>query len=230
MNTMAHLIDIFLQPSKVFADLKERPTFLVPLLLLALASVAMTLGYFLQVDPAWFSDQQIAASGQEMTAKQIEQMRSVMPGAKVMGAIGAVGVVITVALMAVLAAGYYLLAGKVTGHAISFRHGLSLMAWAGMPALLGVVVALVGVATMTPQTSFESLMLTNLDPLLLQLPVDNKWNRVAESFSLLNLWSIFLGALGWRIWTRSSWAQAIVVAVLPTLLIFGAMVLWALLR
>lgn len=227
---MAHLIDIFLQPSKVFVDLKERPTFLVPLLLLAGASVAMTLAYFLQVDGAWFTDQQIAASGREMTAKEAAQMRAMMPGPQILGAIGAVGAVITIALMAVLMAVYYLVAGKVTGHAIGFRRGLSLMAWTGMPAVLGIVVALVGIATMTPQTPLESLMLTNVDPLLVQLPVDHKWNRVAESFSLLNLWSIGLAALGWRVWTRSSWLQALVVVLLPSLLIYGALVLWALSR
>lgn len=31
---MSHLIDIFLQPGKAFAQLREKPTFLLPLLLL----------------------------------------------------------------------------------------------------------------------------------------------------------------------------------------------------
>ena len=40
---MTHLVDIYLQPGKVFADLKAKPTFLVPLLLMALLSAAMVL-------------------------------------------------------------------------------------------------------------------------------------------------------------------------------------------
>lgn len=227
---MAHLIDIFLQPSKVFADLKERPTFLVPVLLLALATAAMTLGYFMQVDGQWFTDQQIAQSGRELTAKEAEQMRTMMPAASVMGVIGAISSVIVIALMTAVLGLYYMLAAKVTGQAVSFRHGISLSAWSSMPALLGVVVALVGVMTMTPQTPIESLMLTNVDPLLVQLPADHKWNAIAQNASLLTPWSIFLVALGWRTWTRSSWTQALIVALLPTLVIACGAVLWAMAR
>lgn len=227
---MAHLVDIFLQPSRVFADLKERPTFLVPLVLLTLATVAMSVGYFLQVDPAWFADQQLLASGREMTTKEADQARAMMPGTTVMAGIAGIGSVIAIAAITALMGVYYLLAGKVTGHPVRFRHGVSLSAWSAMPGLLGIIVALVGVFTMTAQTSMESLMLTNLDPLLVQLPVDNRWNRIAENASLLTPWSLFLVALGWRTWTRSSWLQAVVVAVLPTLLVLGIFVTIALLR
>ena len=94
--------------------------------------------------------------------------------------------------------------------------------------LLGTIVALVGVFMMSPQTSMESLMLTNLDPLLIQLPVDSPWKKLASSFSLLSFWSIFLAALGWKTWGKTSWAEAITVAIIPSVLIFGAMALWAL--
>ena len=47
--------------------------------------------------------------------------------------------------------------------------------------------------------------------------------RLATSADLLSLWSIFLAALGWRVFTRASWTQAIVVAVLPYLVVYGVM-------
>ena len=39
----------------------------------------------------------------------------------------------------------------------------------------------------------------------------------------------FLAALGWKTWFRSGWTQAAVVALLPSLLIYGVMVLFAIL-
>jgi len=225
---MTQLMDIFLQPGKAFTELKTRPTFLLPLLLTGVLSAAMILLYSMKVDPAWYIDHTLAATGGDMSASETEQARKMIPGARAMGYIGVVMALLATALFAALYALYFMLAGKITGATTSFRQGLSLGSWGGMPLLLGTVVALIGVATMTPQTGMESLMLTNLDPLLVQLPADHRWSRLAKAFSLLNLWAVGLIALGWRIWGRTSWTQAIAVAALPSVVIYGAMALYAL--
>ncbi len=225
---MSHLINIFLEPSKVFAELKEKPTFVQPLILISVAMVAMTAMYFMKVDSAWFIDHALLAGGKEMSAAEMAQAKSFMPGAKMMGIISAVTTPIGILIVTLLMALYYFVAGKVTGSATGFKHGMSLASWSSMPMLLGAIVALVGVLLMSPQTSMESLMLTNLDPLLLQLPIDSPWKRLASSFSLLNFWSIFLTVTGWKIWGKTSWAEAITVAIIPSVLIYGAMALWAL--
>ena len=227
---MSHIVDIFLQPGRVFADQKERPTFLVPLLIVSAFAAAFTLAYFLSVDPTWYLDHALAASGQEMTAAEMEQARKFMPGTKVMGYIGAVSTVVVLGIVMALSALYFLVAGKLTGNAVGFKHGLSLSAWSSMPTVLGSLVGLIGVFTMAPQTPIESLMLLNLDPLLMELPRDNRWSGLAKGFSLLTFWSVFLCALGWRTWGRTSWLQAIVVALVPNLVIFGSMALFALLK
>ena len=73
-----------------------------------------------------------------------------------------------------------------------------------------------------PDTTLESLMLTHVDPLIVDT-TGSHWHRLATSADLLSLWSIFLAALGWRVFTRASWTQAIVVAVLPYLVVYGVM-------
>jgi len=225
---MSNLINIFLEPSKAFADLKEKPTFLVPLLLVALAVTAMSFLYFMKVDSSWFIDHTLLASGKEMSAAEMAQAKSFMPGAKMMGYIAIVTTPIVMTIVVVIMALYYLLAGKISGSAIGFKHGLSLAAWSSMPAILGAIVALVGVVMMTPQTGLESLMLTHADPLLLQLPVDSPWKKLATSFDFLNFWSIFLSALGWKVWGKTSWAEGVTVAVIPSVVIYGVMALFAL--
>ncbi len=226
---MTHLVDIFLQPSKVFIDLKEKPTFWLPLLLVALASAAMVLMYHMKVDAEWFTTNMLLASGNDLSAAEMEQMRQSMPGARAMGYIGAPIASVVTVIISLLYALYFMLAGKIAGAATSFRHGLSLTCWSNMPVLLGVIVAVIGVLMMEPQTGFESLMLANVDPLLVQLPADSPWSALAKNFSLLSIWTWFLLALGWRLWTRSGWLQATIVAILPSAVIFGAMALFALL-
>lgn len=227
---MTHLIDIFLQPGKVFVDLKQKPTFWLPLLLVALTSAALVLMYYLKVDPTWMLDHMVRMAGNEMSASEVEQMRKVMPGARTMGYIGAPSAAVMAVVVSMLYALYFMLAGKIAGAATSFRHGLSLISWASMPTLLGVIVAILGVLTMTPQTTIESLMLANVDPLLMQLPFDHPWSTLAKGFSLLNLWVWFLLALGWRTWTGSGWLQATIVAILPSVVIYGGMATFALLK
>ncbi|MGH8109356.1 MAG: YIP1 family protein, partial [Arenimonas sp.] len=157
---MSHLINIFLEPGKVFAELKEKPTFIVPFILVLVATLALTFMYFMKVDSSWFIDHTLMAGGKEMSAAEIAQAKSFMPGAKMMGYISLVSTPIVMAIVVCIAALYYLLAGKITGSTIGFKQALSLTCWSSMPMLLGAIVGLIGVIMMSPQTGLESLMLT----------------------------------------------------------------------
>jgi len=224
---MSQLIDIYLDPAKAWAQLKERPPFLLPALIVALATAIAAMLYFFHVDPAWFADHQVQMMGKDMSAGEIAQMRKVMPGAHVLAWITGVTTLLMFALVYVVMAVYYLLAGKVAGHAVDFKRGLALAAWSSMPMVVAAIIAIIGTFTSSPQTSLESLQMLNIDPLLVQLPMDHDWSRLAKSFSLLNFWAWFLAALGWRTWFRTGWGQAIFVVVLPSLVVYGVMALFA---
>ncbi|KFL37437.1 YIP1 family protein [Arenimonas donghaensis] len=227
---MSHLINIFLEPAKVFADLREKPTFWTPLLLLVGLTAASTMLYFLTVDPAWFAEHQMAqvlAQNPQMSSEEIAQVQAFTPGARTMGWIAGPSALIFMTIIFLIYGVYYLLAGKVSGHPVSFRHGLALVSWASMPMLLGAVVVIGAILTSSPQSSLESMQLTNIDPLLVQLPMDHEWSMLAKSFSLLNFWVWFLAALGWKTWFRTGWGQALFVAMLPSIVIYGVMALFA---
>jgi hypothetical protein len=227
---MSHLINIFLDPAKVFADLKDYPRFMLPAFIIVLLSAALMLGYHFSVDPDWYTQHLLAASGKDMSAAELEQAQQFMPGARAAGSIGAVFAVVMTAIVLSVMALYFMLAGKITGNAVTFRHGLALTAWSSLPAQLGTIVALIGVLTMSSQTDLNSLKLTFVDPLLVELPYDHAWSSFAKSIDLLTLWSIFLAALGWRIWGRTGWGQAITVALLPSLVVYGGWAGWLLLK
>jgi hypothetical protein len=225
---MSQLLNIFLEPAKVFAELKERPTFLKPALVVLLATISAAVLYFLTVDPDWFSAHQLAtlqAANPELGKAELDAATQFMPGARMSAVFVVVfGTLVQTVVWVVLAA-YYLLAGKIGGKSVGFRQGLSLATWSSMPMLFAGIVAAAGVLTSPAQTSWESVQLLNVDPLLVQLPLDNAWSAFAKAFSLLYFWCWFLAALGWRVWTRSGWAASIFVATLPWVLILGA---WAL--
>jgi hypothetical protein len=222
---MSHLVNIFLEPAKAFSGLKEKPTFLVPALLITAVSAVSALAYFQTVDPEWFSAQQVQVMlAQGRSQAEVAQAQQFMPGARMSGWFAAGFMPIIFGFVFALYALYYLLAGKVSGHAVSFRHGLALAAWSSMPMVIAALVALLGVFTGTGKESYESMQLLNVDPLLVQLPLDHAWSSLAKGFSLLNFWVWFLAALGWKTWFRTGWGQALFVVLLPGIVIYG---IWA---
>ncbi|MCZ8166515.1 YIP1 family protein [Silanimonas sp.] len=223
------LVDIFLDPAKVFTAEKDKPTFLLPMAIMVAVSAGMILAYYLRVDPVWFQDFSLTMMGQEMTPAEIAQAKQFMPSAKVQGYIGAAATLIFVPIMYAVFALYFFLAGKIAGAGLSYKHGLSLATWAAMPTALGALVATISALTMAPQTPLHAISLTRIDPLLVQLPFDHALSTLAKGFDLLGLWAIALGAIGWRAFTRSGWASAVVVAALPSVLIYGIWLLIALL-
>ena len=224
---MSQLINIFLEPGKVFAGLKAKPTFLVPALVIAgLAILAMTL-YFFNVDAEWFMNHQLQVVGKDMSAAELEQVKAFMPSARTSAYIAAPSVVIMMGVIFSLTALYYMLAGRVSGNPTSFRHGLSLATWSSMPLVLASVIAIIGVYTSSPQSTYESLQLLSIDPLFVQLETGHPWAALARMFSLLNLWVWFLAALGWKTWYRTGWGQALFVSLLPGVVIYGVMALFA---
>lgn len=224
---MSQLINIFVEPAKVFAELKEKPTFLVPALLVSVIGALAAVMYFLNVDPEWFANHQLQAAGQEMSAAELEQAKQFMPGARTLAYITGPMALLTMVIVFSLYALYYMLAGKISGNPTSFRHGLSLGAWSSMPMILGSVLAIIGVYTSSPQSTLESMQLLNVDPLFVQLETGHAWSTLARSFSLLNIWVWFLAALGWKTWYRTGWGQALFVVLLPGVVIYGAMALFA---
>jgi hypothetical protein len=223
------LVDIFLDPAKVFTAEKDKPTFLLPMAIMVALSVAMILAYYLRVDPVWFQDFSLTMMGQEMTPAEIAQAKQFMPGAKVQGYIVAGGTLIFVPIVYAVFALYYFLAGKIAGAGLSYKHSLSLTTWAAMPTALGALIGTIGALTMEPQTPLHAISLTKIDPLLVQLPFDHDLSTLAKGFDLLGLWALALGAIGWKTFTRSGWGSAVFVAALPLVLIYGIWLLIALL-
>ncbi|GIX37329.1 MAG: hypothetical protein KatS3mg127_0568 [Silanimonas sp.] len=222
------LVDIFLEPSKAFEAEKGNPTFLLPMAIMIALSAAMILAYYLRVDPAWFQDFSVTMMGQEMTPAEIAQAKQFMPGAKMQGYIGAGATLVFVPIMYAVFALYYFLVGKVAGADLSYKHALALVAWSSMPSALGALVGLIGALMMAPQTPLHAISLTRIDPLLVQLPFDHDLSTLAKGFDLLGLWAIALGAIGWKTFTRSGWGSAVIVAALPSVLIYGIWLLIAL--
>lgn len=218
---MKDLLDIFLQPGPVLTKRYDKPDGWLPMLVLAIAGALFAHRYFSSVDAAWFMQETVERSGRELSQAQSDAIAR-SGGSPALVWTSTIGAIVGTVFYLVGWAVYFMLAGKFTGVAISFKQGLGLSGWASMPSLLGSLLALYGTAGMAPQTFISDLMLANFDPMLVQLPPESPWKALASSFSFLNLWVIGLAALGWRLWSRDAgWIKPVVVAALPFVLFYG---------
>ena len=227
---MKDLIDIFLQPTPVLQRLQEKPTWLLPLALLCIVSMVGTFLYFSAVDAAWFLERSVLQSNPDISEAQLKAIRDSNTGNGFIlwSATLSSGVVLLLILLAY--GGYFWFAGKLTALTVSYKQGLALATWSSMPTLINSILIIVGAIGMDPQTPLESLSITTLDPLVIQLDADSPWKSFATSSTFLAFWTVWLGALGWKTWTGAErWTTPLVIAAAPSVGIFGFMIIKALL-
>jgi len=224
------LIDILLQPTPVLQRLQEKPTWVLPLVILCAASMLGTFLYFSAVDTAWFLERSILQSNPDISEAQLKAIRDSNAGGGFLRWSAPLGAAAGLLIVMLAYGGYFWLAGKLTALSVSYKQGLALATWSSMPTLINSILIIVSAIGMDPQTPLESLSITTLDPLLIQLDDDSPWKSFATSFTFLAFWTVWLGALGWKTWSRAErWGTPVVVAAAPSVGIFAFMIVKALL-
>lgn len=227
---MKDLIDIFLQPTPVLQRLQEKPTWLLPLVLLCITSMVGTFLYFSAVDADWFLERSVLQSNPDISEAQLKAIRDSNSDGGFLRWSATLGAAVGLLVVLLAYGGYFWFAGKLTALTLSYKQGLALATWSSMPTLINSILIIIGTIGMDPQTPLESLSITTLDPLLIQLDADSPWKSLATSLTFLAIWTVWLGAIGWKSWTRAErWSTPLIVAAAPSVGIFGFMVIKALL-
>lgn len=229
MNNLTLLQALAFEPRQAFTQLDARPRFWWPLLVLALSSAALTFWFMSFVDMEWFIDQQLRQSARTASMTDEEITRLARQQASMGGlqtGLGTVATALFIPLMLVLGAVYYLLAGKITGVDRSFRHWLALSAWSSLPTALAVIPAALVLLTATSnQIGQDALQVLSLNGLLFKLQPGETGFALASNLNVFNFVSLYLGAMGVKVWSGRSWLFCILFTALPLIMIVG---IWAL--
>lgn len=218
------VVDSFTAPTQAFARVRDRSVSAwVPLLLILLSTVAVTTWYFTTVDPQAFMAEQMALSGQTMSPEELavasEQMARFLPFSGVMP------VLFMLVVYALTALYLHMVASVATDAELKYGRWFSLVCYAFLPSLVGIVTIAVGYALAGGDyVSFATLDLTSLNNLLLHWPQSNPWTRLINALSLTNLWIAALMVVGFRTLTAASWGGAAATVLIPLILLFGG---WA---
>jgi len=229
MSAFSTLLSIFTEPTKAMADVKQRSMIWLPLLLLVLAPLLLQILYFQSVDFSWLQDQ-LLSRNPNMPADAREQARQFMSPGMMMG-MSVAGILIVVPVVLLVVSVYYLLAAKVIGSDIGFGKWFAFTLWTSIPTLLAVPAGLVRIlASNNAQILPEAINPLSLNELLLHLPAASPWASLASAVDVTRLWSILVAVIGYKLWTQRSTITSSIVVLLPTVVVFGIMALFAILR
>jgi hypothetical protein len=229
MSAVATLLQIFTEPGKAMAAVRERSMIWLPILLLVLGNAALQLWYWQIVDIGWVQDYMLSANP-ELTPEQINASRGFMSRG-VMSGISAVSIAIVLPVILLISAVYYLLAAKVVGNDIDFGKWFAFSAWTAVPTLLLIPLGAVQILLSdNGQLTPEALNPLSLNQLLFHFPSSNPWAGLLNAISLPSIWSTVVAVIGYRRWTDKPLGTSLFVVLLPQLVIYGCWAAFAAMR
>ncbi|MBY6185086.1 YIP1 family protein [Marinobacter hydrocarbonoclasticus] len=212
------------RPMPVYSDLKNRKgTSWGPFLLIVVSFCLLQWFYFHGVDWSWYQAEILEPMLKDIPSRDRPKVLAEMTANRVLIAqvsMGIIGLLVANALM-----GFYL--SKVTQiddeNVLSFGDWFGLTWWCNLVMVPPMLISL-GVLMVADGPSGPGVMAPVSLNRLLDLPVTHGWYNYAEAFSLLLPWKIALYYAGIRAWTRVSANQALLIAALPAVVVYGG---WA---
>jgi len=215
---------LFTSPTQAFTLLKGKPVFALPMWLTLLGTIAVTAWYYSKVDIAWLQDQMAVAA--KVPAAQQEQMAARMTRPVLLW--GSV-IAAPIAVMVITAVGalYFMIAGAITNMRYSFRHWFAFNWWASSPQVIPFIPSLLILAFSSTQIPQSSLQPLSLNELIFHRASGTPGYSLLSSLGLVQVAAVLLTYIGLRVWSGRSALFCTIVAVLPTVLIFGTWALFA---
>lgn len=222
MNQASAIFRMFYEPGAAFRDLKEKPAAWLVLGLTIALTIGVFVWYYMTVDFPWLIERFISAQP-DIKPEARESMQTFMNRNTMMYST-IIGALVATPFFYALHGWYFLMASKITDGGLNFMRSFHLAIWSSAPALLGIPLMALQVATGHGQVGMEDLNMLSLNYLVTHLPMGDKWASFFNSLSVLHFWSIFVAAAGIKVWTEKSIATSLTIAALPYAVIYG---LWA---
>ncbi|GHE93329.1 YIP1 family protein [Thalassotalea profundi] len=228
-NPIQACLDMLMAPTSAFSTVKDKkgwawlPFFLV----IGMTSVVFV-HYFSIVDIDWFQDQSLEQAA-SMTGMSFEELKAASSEPDATSAMiqTIVSVAITLVVVNLLSALYYLLATKVTAkNEYGFKDWYAFTWWTSMPMVISSLASiLVLLFAADSNISMNDLQPTSLNSLIFSLDQSSAWFNFLEGINLFTFWVITLACIGLKTWLNIATKKAVILAVIPTVIIYG---LWAL--
>jgi len=225
MTEPARIFGVFYEPGKVFADVAERPRWLVPIVVSILFGLALT--YAISSHIGWEQTIRQTLTNNPRTADLPAEQRelAISRGAKFASIFGWVGAVIGPPFIALIVAG--ILTGifnGLLGAELKFMQMFSITAYVFL--VRGVYTLLLALIVYLKPPEEFNIQVSPFSPAAYMNRQDNpKWlMSLAGSLDLFTLWTIVLLAIGFSVAAKKlSFSKALTTIAIPWLILVVAM-------
>lgn len=195
---LSRAIGVFISPGKAFESIVRRPDFLAPLIISMVGAVAIIEAMLEKIGAARIIRQSLEIGGQaaKMTPEQLDQtVNKVAAFTAITMRVGAV-VGSPVFLLIIAAVGLFI-ANVIFGAGVNFKTCFSVVCYANLVLLVGVVLGLVivlfgDVEQFNPENPVPTTVGFFLNPRETSKPL----YVIASSFDIIRVWFIILSSLG----------------------------------
>jgi uncharacterized membrane protein YhdT len=226
MNNLATSVALATTPANFFTELRERPKFWFPLLLLVATTGAVAFWYYSLVDFEWLKEQMYGSNPDVLALPEAQRAQVLaMFTRNALQASALIGALFFIPIIFLLQALYLRVAAKVTRVPIGFGHWFAFSCWTALPMLLTTVVSVILILMSdTSQMSPSVLQPLSLNELVYHRPMGSPGYQLLESLSISEFVSWILMILGVKAWSQRSWAFSVTFILLPVVVAYGT---WA---
>jgi hypothetical protein len=224
-NPIILAVNVLTSPAAAFSVLREKPTSLFPIAVVALSTLLVTGWYFAVLDFDWYIDDTLSQFSDRSEA-ELEDMREGMEflSPNNMIAITLLTSVVSLMIIYLLQTSYLSLISALRGDDIRFRQWWSLVAWANLPSVLLAISMAVNIL-LNPSGQISLLDINGLSLLSLGMETsDPSVNRILATINLPMIWNLVLLVAGYRLWLHASLGRSLLIIFAPYLTIYGV---WA---
>jgi hypothetical protein len=205
LSEVERVVDTFVAPSKTFTDLRRSANWLVPWLLLAIASVALVV-----VVDKKLGMEKVVENGLALQPKQAAQLDQLSPEAraeriqtiiKFNRVLGYAYPIIIIVFLAIVAGVLLATFNFGLGAELRFNQCLAVCMYSSLPGILKVLLAILAIAVGAGEAfTFQNPVASNLSPLV--DPSSHFLYSVATSVDVFTIWTLVLAGIAFACLTK----------------------------
>lgn len=199
LSEVERVLDTFVAPSKTFTDLRRSANWLVPWLLVALASVALVVVVDKKIGMQKAAENQLALQPKRAEQldklppeKRAEQMETVVKLTRILAYASPVSLLIVFATIAAVLLGSF---NFGFGAELTFNQCLAVCMYAALPGILKALIAILAIAVGGGEAfTFQNPVASNLGGLV--DPGSHFLYSIATSIDIFTIWTLVLTGIG----------------------------------
>lgn len=218
MGEFSRITGVFFDPKKTFEDIAKRPTWLIPVLLLIIAGLAVSVTISQRVGWERIVQQSMDTSSraQQMTPEQRQQ--AVAMGVKIASIMAYTGVVFVPVIFVIMAGVLLGVASGIFSAGIRFKQVFAVVCYSSLTGLVSSVLTIVVLHLKNPdEVNVQNALAFNPAAFMDQATSSKFLYSLATSLDLISFWTILLMATGLKAAAgkKLTFGSAVFAVVLP---------------